>query len=111
MAGLSNELDAALPDERITSDLREELRQCQQQLELDDRTIDVPEDVGLAVVAKSFHAYRYDVGMGPHFRALVAIGGVEREEFGIVWAGLCFATLWYGEDGRVRTVDFSVKMP
>jgi hypothetical protein len=64
------------------------------------------------MIARSCHIYtREGIGMGDHFRVLVAVEGLEAIVAGIVTPCTCFPTLWYSPDGHLITVDFSATCP
>jgi hypothetical protein len=102
---------SSLPNEVIIADLETTLDESQRHVEIDERLIFVS-DKTHEILAISAHVYtRPDIGMGDHFRVLVAVGGVATVSHGIVTPRRCFATLWYSPEGHLITVDFSRGMP
>jgi len=102
---------AKLGDEKIKKDLLQILREGSSCVELDERSVVIPPNAPLEVVARSYHCYEFEVSFGSHYRVLVAIGGVRSVANGIVDPGLCFATLWYSSACELITVDFSELWP
>ena len=102
---------SVLPDERVAADLREVLAEGGYRIELDGSDVSVPTDTTLHIVARSSHTYEYQIGFGDHFRVLVAVGGVKDLAHGVPTPGVCFATMWYGPQADLTTVDFSSQMP
>lgn len=85
-------IDRTLTDEIILTDLRGILAEDESPVELESRNVAIPGDARLEILAKRWHRYNYDLGLGDHSRAVVAVGGVEAVEHGVPRAGLCFAT-------------------
>lgn len=103
-------LDKQLPNAKILFDLRELLNDSSP-IELEEGVAEVTDRTPLAVIAKGFHCYEFDIEWGEHFRTLVAIGDVTVTDAGAVEAGLCFATMIYRINGELITVDFARRWP
>ena len=96
-----------LSDESIFKSLRELLGECGEKVELvDGELVAVNPDVSLVVVERQLRQTELDLGFGTHFKILVAVGGLESVELGIVVPKICFATLYLGLSGRLITCDF-----
>ena len=104
-------LRETLPADRISADLAAVLSEGHKPVELGDDRVVVPSGAELTVVARSVHTYEVRIGFGDHYRVLVAVGGIDSVEHGIVRAGICFATLWYSTELKLITVDFAKEMP
>ncbi len=111
MSRVGESLDACLPKGGVEAALREVLDEDSSPIKLDGREVITSPNVRLEVVARSFHSYEFDIGFGPHFRALVAIGGVKDVSHGVADPEICFATLYFSLDASLITLDFSDQMP
>ncbi len=67
---MNDQLDAALPNQQIIADLRETIAEELGHIQLEERSIQIPDGEPCVIVAKSFHMYRFSIGMGDHFRFL-----------------------------------------
>jgi hypothetical protein len=106
-------LDAALPDSTILADLARLLWNDDRDaahVELGGRSVRVPGGIPLEIVGKAFFKEYFDVPFNTGYRVQVAVGGVAGEEFGILKAAICFATLYYNVDRRLFTSDFHTEM-
>jgi hypothetical protein len=104
-------IDETLPDRKLLDDLFQVLWwEGGGTVELEGREVHIPEGTKIDIVTKACIVERFDVGFGSCFRALVAIGGVARQEFGVLTANYCFATLHYDIEGKVITTDFHLEM-
>lgn len=100
-----------LPDEKITTDLRQVVAESNSFIQLEHRDIKMDSETKLEIVGRSYHCYNFDIGFGDHYRVCVAIGGVTNVAHGVPEAAKCFATMWYSVDRRLITVDFATQMP
>ena len=108
---LASFLDRVVEDDDVLSSFRAVLEKDEFTVALDDDDVRTLErDCELTIVAKFGLSYRHDVGMGDHYRVIVAIGGVQSVRFGVVEAEICFATLWLSLDGSLITIDYSAVM-
>lgn len=57
------------------------------------------------VVAKSHHWYSIPYGYGEHFRVLIAIGGLESCQYGILTAKLFLMSMFLTSDFKLITYD------
>ena len=96
--------------ERVVRDLRGLLERANWDVELEGESIPVDRDLSFEIVARSCHSYERDIGFGDHYRVLVALGGVERVEHGVVQAAFCFASMYYNPALALITVDFARAM-
>ncbi|MEA5472337.1 hypothetical protein [Spirulina sp. 06S082] len=114
-------LDDFLPDSQIQSDLLyilweqtspEEIVDALPPgtLEIDDKYIEIPSNVKLEVIAKSYRQHNYESGFGDHYAALIAIGGVVSMTAGIPHPKYCYATLFYSSEKYLITSDFHSEM-
>ncbi len=107
-------IDNFLPDERVLDDVFLLLREDQgpegTAIEFETGRVRVPENPQVAVVTKAYLKEYYDVGFGSGYRVQVAIGGVQEEQFGILKARYCFATLYYNCEREMITADFHQDM-
>lgn len=105
-------LDDWLPDSVVLRDLKTTVESDGRgEIELDSGAISIPSDANYVVVAKSWREVRFGIGLGNSFRVVVAVGGVEGVENGIVKAVHCFCTLWYTSERELITTDFSKDSP
>jgi hypothetical protein len=63
----------------------------------------------LAITTKAFFREYHTLNFGP-FKVQLAIGGVERQRHGVLYAKYGFALLFYNEEFQVITVDFDKHM-
>lgn len=102
-------LEQFLPDTLIQSDLAKLLWEEKEEyceIELAKGIITVPYNVPLEVISKSYRQNIYEeVGFGNYYVAQVAIGGVKKQESGILYPVYCFATLFYTPDKALITND------
>lgn len=106
-------LDKVLPDARITQDLADILNNLSaagKGVELSEAIILIPKQTYLEVVTKAFFKENYRIAFDTGYRVQVAIGGVRKEESGILFPEYCFATLYYNEGRSLVTVDFHEDM-
>jgi len=107
-------VDSMLPDKRVLNDvlliLQEEKGAEGTDIEFETGYVRVPENPHVAVVTKAYLKEYYDVAFGSGYRVQVAIGGVQEEQFGILKARYCFATLYYNCERKMITVDFHQDM-
>ena len=106
-------LDGALPDATVLADLAGILwdgGKDTAEVELDGLLVPVPRGAPLEIVTKAFLKEYFDVSFKTGYRVQVAVGGVSSEQFGILSAGICFATLYYNAARRPFTVDFHKEM-
>jgi hypothetical protein len=107
-------MDDLLPDAKIKEDLAQILwsedDEDMGKVEInDDEWITIPVNCELAITTKAFFKEYYGINFGP-FKVQVAIGGVEKEEFGILYAKYCFTTIYYNEETQWFSVDFYSEM-
>jgi len=117
-------LDEALPDSKITSDLRAVLEEgsvdgfvsIELEIELEtggygmgeyrtEPTL-VPIDAPIEILVKRFSNEHLRGASYKHYVVRVAIGEFQQDENGFHQAGYCFAELYYGEDGVLVTEDY-----
>ena len=105
---MRKEIDLMLSDSTVLENLRRILESEEDplEIELEHRRIFVPRGVSLEIVRKSAYTNNFQVGFGNHSRAWVAVGGVVSVSCGVIEPGLCFATLYFNEQGELMTVDF-----
>ena len=104
-------LDEALPDAKLLDDITSILwQEANGSVELAGKELRVPEGARIDIATKAFSLEKFEVGFGSCFRALLAIGGVDSQEFRILTARYCFATLYYNVDGTLITADFHKEM-
>lgn len=99
-------LSELLTDEKVADDLRSILDQCSWEVEFDDQPVTVPRDLATTVVERVYFERSEEIGFGSHYRVVVAIGGLESIEHGIVIPKICFSLLYYSLDREVITSDF-----
>ena len=101
-------LNEVLPDTKILEDtacyLREEISNGGFDEEESDNI--PPPDTPMDVITKLCVLTNYDSALGNHYISQVAIGGIQRQNSGIVTPKYFFASLYYTEDLRLITVDF-----
>jgi hypothetical protein len=111
MIDLLDLLDKALPDSQVVSDISRILwRESNGLVELEEGDLSVPQSVPIEIVTKAFFKEYYDISFGNCFRTQVAIGGIEYQDSGVLFAKFCFATLYYKEKGALITIDFHKSM-
>lgn len=111
MVNMEQVLDEALPDAKLLNDIADLLwQQANGSVELEGKELRIPEGSKIDIAAKAFFLEKFDVGFGSSFRVLLAIGGVDSCEFGILTARYCFATLYYNEEGALITTSFHKEM-
>ncbi|MBD2183323.1 hypothetical protein H6S82_17450 [Planktothrix sp. FACHB-1355] len=105
-------LDDFLPDYKVKEDLLNILWEDDLECEIDLETgkIKVPRDTLLEVISKSYRQNNYQIGFGNYYAAQVAIGGVKKQESGILYPVYCFATLFYNRERDVITTDVHPEM-
>jgi hypothetical protein len=110
---LRNQLIETIGNSLILDDLRKILSEGEWKIEFDNRpVIDVPQDIKMEIVSRGYVTYEFEgIRWGNHLWAIVALGGVEDIEYGIVTPKVAFATLWYKENKKLITVDFSLAYP
>src|ERR1700742_1049265 len=100
---LTQVLDQILPDQFVLKDLSHILQIGEAAIELDEESLHIPLEAPLVVVRKVFlKEYFDDVGFGA-YRVQVAIGGIQEQQFGVLVAKYCFATLFYNEKPSLIT--------
>lgn len=100
---IRSELDQFLPDSRVIDDVRNEIVNAGEPLEIDEKL--VPNDCEIQVLSKAFIDTRVDIGFGTCVRVAIALGRVLSVEFGIN-ALYGFAVAWYSDSGELITIDF-----
>jgi hypothetical protein len=112
-AEMIEHLEAILTDSKIVRDIDDLLSQRDDkgnvELHLNDQIVLVPPDTSVSVVTKALFKDYYDTGFGT-YKVQVAIGGVSTQEYGVIEARYCFATLYYNENLQVITADFHEAM-
>lgn len=108
-------INEALPDEQIGKDISNILQKYAKQggveVELsEDKLLVIPENVPIDIVTKSFFKEYYDINFRSGYRVQVAIGGIQNQKYGILYAKYCFATLYYNEESKMLTIDFHKDM-
>ncbi len=105
-------LDDFIRDSQIKHDLLnilwEDELECE--IELETGTIKVPRDTLLEVVSKSYRQNKYGIGFGNYYAAQVAIGGVKKQQCGLLYPVYCFATLFYNSERNIITTDVHPEM-
>ncbi len=104
-------LDEQFSDDFLTDELRRVFRDAKGVIEFDVAPIYVAVDCELKVISKSFILQRFDRGFGNCFTALLAVGGIDSFEHGIIKPTHCFAVLWYSFQRKLITIDFSKEYP
>jgi hypothetical protein len=106
-------LDSILPDSTVLEDLSISLWNTDKdaaEVELGGQWVQVPRGTPLEIVTKAFLKEYFDVPFNTGYRVQVAVGGVNGQEFGILSAAICFATLYYNADRILFTSDFHTEM-
>jgi hypothetical protein len=108
-------IDNALPDNQVIADIRRILEdgsggKAEVAIEVEEGTWEeIPVNAPIQVVTKAFFKEYFGIGFGS-FRVQVAVGGVQEEEFGVLFAKYCFATTYYNRTGQLITIDFHKEM-
>ena len=101
------------PDSQIIGDVRRVLSENEgeegTEVEMEGHNFLIPFDVQIKVISKALFKDDYNASFGV-YRAQVAIGDVTSQEYGIVTARYCFATLYYDENRNLITIDFHLKI-
>ena len=79
-------------------------------IELEEESLHIPLDAPLVVVRKVFLKEYFDNVRFGAYRVQVAIGGIQEQKFGLLFAKHCFATLFYSEKPSLITLDFHKDM-
>src|ERR1700742_1431110 len=95
MDKLTEEINQALTDEQVLTDIARLLSDAEWKAVLDEQELIIPKDAKIDIVDKVFFHERYDVEYGDSFRVLAAIGGVASIEHGFLTPTYCFITLHY----------------
>lgn len=110
-------LDDALTDQQIVRDVLSVLRESSLggivKIEIDAenaQTISIPEATPIEIVTKAFLKEYRDINFRTGYRVQVALGGIQDQKHGILYAKFCFATLYYNEQGQMITIDFHKEM-
>ena len=88
------DLREEISQDGVARDLRVLLDKADWHVEIDGESVDIDRSGSLDIVARSCHAYEYDIGFGDHYRVLVAVGGVQAVEHGVVQPRVCFASTY-----------------
>ncbi len=105
-------LDEWIPDRKVIEDCRRiVLSDGNGKIDYDRGTVVVPDHVEFEIVSKAYLAPRIDIGFGECFRTLIAIGGIDATNNGVVLAPYGFAVLWHKTDGSLITTDFTENCP
>jgi hypothetical protein len=105
-------LDDWIPDLKIIEDCRRiVLGDGGGKIEYDRGPVLVPDKAEFRIASKAYLAPRIDIGFGECFRTLIAIGGIDSTNNGIVRAPYGFAVLWHKIDGSLITIDFTENCP
>lgn len=104
-------LEVILPDAKVKQDIARILwgEGGDGRVEVDEEWITIPQGCELAITTKAYFKEYYDINFGP-FKLQVAIGGVVKQEFGILDAKYCFAMVFYNEESQLITIDFYSEM-
>jgi hypothetical protein len=105
---LGQTLEDWIPDNTVFKDLHSTFKSFESSvIEFESGTVHIPDNCKLDIVSKAALEQRYDIGFGSCLRTIVAVGGVDRIEHGVLKPKICFAVLWYSDTGHLITVDFS----
>jgi hypothetical protein len=110
-------IDEILPDKKIVYDFLNAISQLENQnsdsqvicIEVDDEEKYIPIDVDVKIITKAVFKEYTDIGFGT-YRVMIAVGGIDRQEYGIIFPKHFFATLYYGSDCNFITSDFHNEM-
>ena len=112
-ADLEKNLDELLPDGKVQDDINQELAEAYLDMDhsvLDKDAVRIPVGVSITVVTKAFFKeYLDDVGFGT-FKAMVALGKINKKKSGYIEAEHGFSTLYYSDAAQLITVDFHTEM-
>lgn len=109
-------MDAVLPDEKIIKDCRAALKERASSdaapicVKFDEEDVYIPLDTEITVVVKILFKEYYAIKYQTSYRTLVAIGGIQQIEYGIVEARYCFATLYHTPQSEFISIDFHKEM-
>jgi len=107
-----SEIDAWMPNTKVLEDIRRVVEtDARGLLELDSGNIAVPPNTDYEVISKALISQPRDIGLGPCFRVVVAIGGLESTASGIQRSRFAFSTVWYTLTGEIITTDFGLNCP
>lgn len=98
-----------IPDSKIERDLHDLLVECRWQVELSGTTVPVAEGSEFKVIERIYIESTLEIGFGSHYRVLIAVGGLESVEHGIVIPNTCFALFYYSSSYELLTFDFMAK--
>jgi hypothetical protein len=107
---LLHAMDELLPDDGIISDFSKFMlsnaRGHNICIQLDDcESKTVPVGVAISIITKAVFKEYTKFAFGT-YKVVVAVGGIDREKYGLITAKYCFATLYYSEDCKLITLDF-----
>jgi hypothetical protein len=104
-------MDQILPDIHILKDVSRILwQEAKGEIELEEGVVSVPEGTAIEMVTKAFFKEYFEEIKFGTYRVQVAIGGVQDQKFGMLYAKYCFATLYYNEKANLVTLDFHKDM-
>ncbi|QDT83076.1 hypothetical protein [Gimesia chilikensis] len=106
-------LERLLPTEKIMSDARELIEECEYQFDFDeDGLVSIPVDVELIFISKSALYTPYDVHFGTGYKSIVSVGNARQYDLHIsdLVADYGFITLWYNRDAKLITTDVMQKL-
>jgi len=108
----SLDLNCFLPDKLVISDLKRILKEEVGELpvELGKARVVIPIDAKLEVISKIYRQDKYKVGFRNYYRVQVAIGGIVKQNAGILYPKYCFVTLFYTDKKELITLDFHAQM-
>lgn len=109
---LADAVARAAPDSAIFETIRAELARRAQSdgraiVQLEDRSVVVPVDAELTILAKTLFKERYETAFPTGLRVEIAIGGIVQGGFGQAQGELCSATLFVDTSGNAGRITFS----
>jgi hypothetical protein len=108
---LQTVLDNTLPDSQIINDVSQIIwEEAKGILTIEEDVIAIPKNALIVIVTKAFFKEYFDIGFGTCFTVQLAIGGIDKQECGILYPGICFATLHYNAQGELITSDIHKEM-
>jgi hypothetical protein len=101
-----------LKSEQVARDLRSRLDDANWRVEIEEgEWVEIGRTETFEIVARSCHAYEYEMNFGDHYHVLVAVGGVREVNHGVPRPRVSFVSMIYSPKLELITLDFSRELP
>ena len=104
-------LDKHFPSLQVTDDLKTIITKEKGRIDVDGRSLVIPVETTLDVVAKCMGVSYSGEDNGNRFGALIAVGGVVSQKHNVIIPRYAFSIMWYSEKKELQSVKFSKRYP